>query len=242
MLNDQVVVAGVSQGGHAAALTARYAPHYAKDIKLLGSVDAVPPLDVLGHAVDAVSGGLNAPVNVGNIVAVMVAAQRWYGVPHEALLDVVGAGDLADVEAAMDAQCDPPEIDRPVEEVFSAAAIAAAQAGDFGAVPGPWGCIFARSSLVDTDVERLDQTPGLVVVGTDDTLVEPGVERRAVATLCEQGMSLAFSECQGRGHEGAFLASIDDMLSFLEARIRGDAVVDACVIGDAHVCSSDPGP
>ncbi|MDP2340865.1 MAG: lipase family protein [Deltaproteobacteria bacterium] len=241
-LNDGVVVAGGSQGGHAAALTARYAPHYATDITLIGTVNAIPPLDLLGHAVDAVSGGLAGPVNVGNIVAGMVAAQRWYGVPRETLLELVDEAALDDVEATMDSGCALPEIELSVDELFAPDAVAAARAGAFEDFPGPWGCIFSRSSLVDTDVERLDDTPGLVVLGTDDTLVEPGVERRAVAALCEQGMTLAFQECAGRDHGGAFLAAIDDMLAFLEARVRGDDVVDACVVSAAGLCGSDPGP
>lgn len=235
-----VTVAGASQGGHAAALTARYQPHYAADLPFAGVVSAIPPTDLLAQATRAVSGGLAAPVNVGNIVAVLVAAQRWYGVPREALFDVVNEEFVAGVEATMDETCVLPEIDADLDDVFTADAVAAAEEGDFGALPGPWGCIFARSSLIDTDVEKLDDDPRLVVTGEDDDLVDPVVERAAAELECARGETLVFQECAGRDHGGAFLSSIDDMLFFLEARVRGDDVDGVCDIGPARVCGSDP--
>ena len=51
-----------------------------------------------------------------------------------------------------------------------------------------------------------------------------------------------WKHCRRADHGGAFLSSIDDMLAFLEARVRGDAIEGACIVGAASVCGSDPGP
>ncbi len=234
-----VVVGGASQGGHAAALTVRYAPHYAADLHLVGSVSAIPPLDLVGHAELAMSSAA-VPLNIGNLVAVLISAQRWYELPRAALLDIVDEAAVDAVEASMQSSCHLPQLDLPLDEIFAPDVIAAAQAGNLAALPEPWGCIFARSSLPDTDIERLDDTPGLVVVGSEDTLVDAAVERRDLTTLCEQGQSLAFTECAGRNHEGTFLAAIDDMLDFLEARVAAAPMVDACVAAEPGLCGSDP--
>ena len=72
-----VVVLGGSQGGHAAAFVNRYAPHYAPEMTIRGSVWDVPPTDMMEQTRAAWG---DTWVNASdNAIAFFTAAQTWYG-------------------------------------------------------------------------------------------------------------------------------------------------------------------
>lgn len=99
----------------------------------------------------------------------------------------------------------------------------------------------AENGLPTTSIPRLDDTPALFVIGGNDTLVSPAVERASFQTLCAQGMDMVFLECAGAGHTQGFLYSLDDQLDFLEDRLTGEPMpAGACTITAPVTCRSQP--
>lgn len=232
-----LLVAGASQGGHAAAFTVRYQPHYAAELDVKAAVYLVPPLDLLGHASLVLDGALT-PVDLGNMSVLMAGHDSWYRASPGGLADVMQPEWAARVEEHMSSQCALLEIDAPIEQVYRPEALSAISPNAFDLEP--WGCMLRESSLVNTSVPRLDDVPALVVLGEVDQLVDPTIERGGFGKLCDQGMQLQLLECAGRDHGGAVAASLDDVLDFIEARLQGVPMEDVCVDAPIRTCSSDP--
>lgn len=232
------VVVGASQGGHAAAMTVRYQPHYANEMKVVGAIYAVPPLDFAAHAAASMKRP-GDPRKIGNIVSSMLAAADWYELPAAALDEAVAPAVSEAVAGVIHQECLWPSLEDDIAEIFTADALDAAQRPAFGGID-PWSCIFTHNSLVETKVQRLEEVPALIVLGENDDLVSAVAERAAFSKLCDQGMQLELMECAGQDHAGGYLASLDQMLVFLEARVRGEPLDNACVPTDPQVCASDP--
>ena len=58
--------------------------------------------------------------------------------------------------------------------------------------------------------------------------------------LCAAGVKMELVECEGRDHAGAVEASINQIFSFIDARLAGTPLDDACVQKPAQICASDP--
>jgi len=199
---------------------------------------AIPPSDLVGHAEAALSQLQSA---TGNMVLFFSAAEQWYDVPN-GMAQLFLSPYHAQLQPDLAANCDPTTLDAvtALDQVFTPAALAAAQISGLGDFQ-PWACITQENSVTTTSVERLEQVPALFIIGENDTLVDPAIERAAFTTLCNNGMQLQYLECQGAGHTEGFFHSIDDALDFIEDRLDGVPLpTNMCQPGIAGACSSAP--
>jgi hypothetical protein len=227
---------GASQGGHAALFAAAYQPLYAPEQDLRTGVYAIPPGNLQAHLA---WGTREVRSSTGNAVMFYLGANAWYE-------PAAGLGDIfvppLDTQLPVDAaaECSPDTLDglTSIEQLFTAE-VRGASAGDTIAGYEPWSCYGAQNSLT-TSALGPPSIPGLYVLASSDTLVDPAIERQAFLDLCGRGYSLSYLECAGAEHEQGFVWSIDDALDFIDARLAGVAQPDVCALQAASVCSNTP--
>jgi hypothetical protein len=118
--------------------------------------------------------------------------------------------------------------------------LSAAQVPQFAGF-APWDCYFKENSLTTTSVPKLENTPTLMLLGEQDTLVEPAIERASMLKLCAQGHRIAYLECAGASHVQALSYALDQWLDFLDARLAGQPMpADTCTVKPAERCTSQP--
>jgi dienelactone hydrolase len=234
-----VVVIGGSQGGHAAAFVNRYAPHYAPEITIRGSVWDVPPTDMMEQTRAAWgSTWVNAS---DNAIAFFTAAESWYGSAPGGLSEILLPPYDTEVPQQLLASCTGYDFVNPtLETVVTPDALAAAKVPEFGTFE-PWACYLRENSLASTSVPRADHIPSLFLLGEDDALVNNVVERAAFQELCAQGYELEYLECAGATHTKPLVWAFDQTLDFLEARLAGEPMpADTCQIKPPETCTSEP--
>ncbi|MFH1809561.1 MAG: lipase family protein [Pseudomonadota bacterium] len=244
-VHPRLALFGGSQGGHAALWVDRLQPYYARELTLVGGVATVPPADLLGEAERALQQTVPASANT----AVMLAAgAEWYGA--NASLDEVFATDYVDaVPEAMAASCDPGDTvqDLTIQDLYTPALLQAAASNSLAHM-APWGCMLEVNSLLQTPVQHLTpQGDGfglLFVLGEADALVHTPLERASFDTLCQAGMRLQYLECAGASHTQATGWSYPEILTFIDARLAGQAMDPAllCHRVTPVVCSNTPEP
>ena len=233
-----VALWGASQGGHAALFSALYQPFYAPEIDLRTGVYGIPPSDLEAHMT---LGTRELRSSTGNVVLFYTAAQTWYQPSLAPGLGQIFVSPYdAQIPAALATSCSPTLLDgaSAVEEVFTSPLLAASQSDTLTGYE-PWGC-FARENSATRTSLPVPTIPGLVVLGENDTLVDPTIERAAFTTLCGQGHKLSYLECAGAGHTQGFVWAIDDMLDFIDARLAGQPVIGECTQSPAQTCSNTP--
>jgi|GEM_PF-241570 len=235
-----VVVNGASQGGHAAAFTTRFLPHYAPELDVRGAVWGIPPTNLAGH-VDIALRSLSNPT--ANTVGWALAANDWYASDPNGLSSIFVSPYDVDLPQQARAECGLSSLEGNVntlEDLFVQELLDAAQNPGIDGY-APWDCMAREGSLPTTTVPRDDDIPALFVIGANDTLVDPQVERESFTTLCAQGYELEFLECAGAGHSDGYLYSLDDQFDFLEARLAGAPMpASTCSLQMATTCSSTP--
>lgn len=234
-----VVVIGGSQGGHAAAFVNRYAPHYAPELSIRGSVWDVPPTDLMEQT--RAAWGTSWVKASDNAIAFMTAAESWYASAPGGLSEVFLAPFDTEIPETMATSCGGLDVTDPtLETVMTADALAAADAPEFGTF-APWNCYLRENTLSSTSVPRLDSIPSLFLLGENDDLVNNEVERAAFLELCAQGHQLVYLECAGASHTKPLVWAFDQTLDFLEARLRGDPLPsDTCQLKPPEHCTSEP--
>jgi len=227
--SPRLLLLGGSQGGHAALWVDRLAPYYAAEFEMLGGVATVPPADLLGQLVRALTSVVQAS---GNTLAFYGASAHWYGL-EERLSEVFISPYDVDVPAALAADCDPEDalgVDldsiTSLSEVFQQSFIDSRMELDMD--PG-FGCMAVTNGLTTTDIMRLDDSSSyasnyglLWVLGEDDQLVNSPIERDSFDTLCGEGMPMEFLECAGASHTAATLWALPEILTFIDARQKGE--------------------
>lgn len=235
----ELAVVGGSQGGHAALWVDRLAPYYARELELLGTVATVPPSDLVAHSDRALRQLVDASANT---LAMLTAQAPWYG---RDLSQVLRPPYLTSVPAAMAASCDPGGAVEPTSlaEVFTAPLLDHVATASVATFPG-FGCLFVENSLTDTTVARINPaSPSygiLFVLGQDDTLVVPDLERAAYDELCAAGLPLSYLECAGASHTRATTWSLPEILDFLDARRARQPFAPACTRPAAVTCRGTP--
>lgn len=234
-----VVVMGGSQGGHAAAFVNRYAPHYAPEIAIKGSVWDVPPTDLLGQARPALAAWVNA---TKNLVALATTFESWYRASPNGLASAFLAPWDTQIPATLGSTCSPSAslfagVTR--ETLFTPAFLASGEQPGFGGL-APWACYLAENSLPTTSVPKIGDVPSLFLLGENDELVNNDVERASFQKLCAQGHSLTYLECAGASHTKPLTYAFDQWLDFLEDRLAGKPVTGACVLHPPEKCTSTP--
>lgn len=228
-----VVVMGGSQGGHAAAFVNRYAPHYAPELVIKGSVWDVPPTDILGQAKPALATTTNA---TKNMIAATAAYESWYAASPNGLAGAFLSPYDTTIPAALTSGCSPGDAlkDATRETIFTPAYLSPS------GVPAPFDCYLSENSLPTTSMPMLDSIPSMFLLGEKDELVDNVVERASFETLCTQGLSLTYLECAGASHTKPLTYAFDQWLDFLEDRLAGKALSGTCVLKPAETCTSTP--
>ena len=235
----RLAVAGASQGGHAALWVDRLAPYYARELTLIGTVAWVPGSDLVAHADRA----LRSVVSATTLVAAgLVVGAPWYGV-GDRLDEIFLAPWDTDLPAQLEQSCLPEVEFSSLEETFQPELLSAVAAGSITDFE-PFGCMLGESSLAGTSIARIGpDDPGygiLFVMGQDDTLVVPEIERPSYDTLCAQGLPLQSLECAGAGHAEAVLWSFPEVVSFLDDRRNDVPFTPVCERPAATQCLGTP--
>lgn len=239
--STRLAVFGGSQGGHATLWVDRLAPYYARELALIGGVATVPTADVVGQAERALASLVPATANFAAMIATQAPRYR-----AEDRLDEIFVAPLdVDVPAALEASCSPGDAIGPasLEALYTSTFLDAVTADGVAAVD-PVGCWLRESSLTETSIPRIASSdPGhglLFVVGEEDTLIHPPIERAAYDTLCAAGMPLQYLECAGAGHVPATLWAIPEVLDFLDARRAGEPFTPECARPAPTRCRGTP--
>jgi len=244
-MRPDLVVWGASQGGHAAFFVERTAPYLAPDLDLVAVVASTPALDlkaIVANALDEYA----APT--GLTALALVGMWRWYGVPEDlhglltneepyffadevrALLEG-GVGDECEVDIEVDVDS--------TEAIFAPGFLAAVRADDWDAID-PWSCFLVENSATTSSVERLSDTPVLVVHGELDPLVIPDHQQAGFTALCDQGWALEHLQCADAPHAESTLWSLDEQLDWLRARLDGVPAEPGCQWAEPTCCSASP--
>ncbi|MBS2014120.1 MAG: alpha/beta fold hydrolase [Deltaproteobacteria bacterium] len=231
-----VVTMGGSQGGHAAAFVNRYAPHYAPDISIKGAVWDVPPTDLIGHAQLALTTLRKATANT---IAITTTFDSWYGSVPGGLASALKPPYLTTIPAALAGGCSPGDAfaGATLDTVFTSSFRTAGMAKFVGS---PWRCFLEENSVATSSIPKLDSVPSLFLLGENDDLVDPAVERASFQNLCSLGYNLQYLECQGANHTRPLSWAFDQWIDFLEARLAGTPLTGACVVRPAEKCTSTP--
>jgi acetyl esterase/lipase len=233
-----VVVVGGSQGGHAAAFVNRFSPHYAPELVIKGSVWDVPPTDILGQAKPALTSWKNA---TKNLIALTTTYESWYGTAAGGLASAFLPPYDTSVPAALATSCSPSSAftNATRETLFTSTFLTSGQQPGFGGL-APWACYLSENSLPTTSIPKQDAIPSLFLLGENDELVDNVVERASFQKLCTQGHVLSFLECAGASHTKPLSYALDQWLDYLEDRLAGAPVSNACVLAPAATCTSTP--
>jgi pimeloyl-ACP methyl ester carboxylesterase len=206
-LSDRVVVAGHSQGGHAALWAASIAARYAPAIDLRGAI-AFAPVSHLAADVRGVAGArTRRPLTP--IVALML---RGMAVAYPDL----GVSSLLGRRAAA-----------LFPETLTYCVGRLSRAGSFGGLPGDE--LFRRAAdlaplyaaLRQNDTLGLRITvPTLIEQGLADDTVFPAYTRALVSSLRSAGDQVTLETYRGVGHNGVIVAAAGNATGFLAQALR----------------------
>lgn len=239
-----LAVIGGSQGGHATLWVDRLAPYYARELTLVGAAATVPPSDLVGQGLLALS---MVRESSANMLAFYGASADWYGAEGK-LAEVFVPPLDKNVPLALAASCDPGDLVDNIttlEQVFQPALLTAATNGTLEALD-PWGCMVVENGLTTTSVTRIQKDPAsygiLFATGDQDALVDTPTERAAYQELCNGGMPMQYLECAGASHTKVTSWALPEILSFIADRVAGKAFTSSCAVGAPVTCSGTPKP
>lgn len=206
----KVVVAGHSQGGAAALLSAEQAPKYARELNLVGVAALAPGVELpalVDHLADSPSRGL----------AVIGANGFKAAYPKLALSDILTPKAIADT-AAVQSEC----TDAIVERYRSLATN--------DVIKGvPTSSAELRRILEQNSPGAIaPHVPVFIGVGDADAQVPPALSEQLGAKYCANGATLTRHVYPGQDHDGVIDAANDDMLAFLTARYTQEPAVSDC--------------
>jgi pimeloyl-ACP methyl ester carboxylesterase len=214
-LANTVVLVGQSQGGGAAFGTAAYAPQYAADINLRGTVAT----GVTYFGPNAPSGSAPDPTRVDPAIAyifyIVLMAQQTDRSLDAATLFTPAALPLFEVARA--ACIDPLEDDIKLAELSDAKAL----------IP-PLRAVFAEHIADCEDPTVALKSPVFIGTGTADTDVLPAVQRKLVKDSCAAGTIVEAHEYAGLTHSQTVNASLKDSLPFVQKLLARQRITPVC--------------
>ena len=208
---DRVVVAGHSQGGHAALFAGQLASGYAPELDLLGVVGSAPAAEL--------STLLRSAVPITPAFGLVASAVYAYGSVYDDL-------DLA--EALTPAALDRIDVVEQrclqgVTEAFSDQA------------PSAW--LVANPVDLEAWERRIEENepgsaamsaPVLVVQGTNDFIVLASSTQTAIERMCAGGNTVDYREYPRTGHADILVQSGPDVLAWVAERVAGGDARSTC--------------
>jgi dienelactone hydrolase len=198
---EDVIVLGVSQGGHAALFAGELAAGYAPDIDLRGVVALAPGAELAQAALLLA----NDPTAVGFAVAIGAGFEAAY--PDARLEEVLTARAMRSIEV-VDEGCIGRVLEafaQPADEVLRLDRILAP----------PWPALLEEN----TPGRERSVAPVFVGQGTADALVVPQLTDLLVERLCRTGDTVTYRRYSGASHAGIADAAADDVFAWVRDRL-----------------------
>ena len=212
---NKVVIVGQSQGGGAAFATAAFAPRYAPDVNLRGTVATGVPY----FGPNVPSAGATDPTSVDPGIAyifyiALMAQQTDPSLDAATLFTPVGAPVF---EVARSACIDALEDD-----------VVLARLSDAAAVRPAMFAVFAKH-LKDFMYPTLSlKTPVFIGTGLADRDVRPAVQEQLVKDSCAAGTVVEAHQYAGLSHSETVNASLRDSLPFVRKAFDGAKISPVC--------------
>jgi acetyl esterase/lipase len=208
--NDDVVVWGHSQGGHAVLFARELAPDYAPELDLRGVAAAAPVTDLLVFLLPGLSDEFHFPF-------LAEALLSWSRVYHELdLRDLVVVEDAERVRLARQSCTDNLSVDlgRPLDEVFRE---------DPDNEP-LWHTAVELNSVSATGGD----VPVMLTHGTIDPVVAIGGTDELSDQFCQEGVPTHYLRSDQWGHGAAYVLNVGPITDWLQARMEGKPPPDDC--------------
>ena len=228
------VLLGASQGGAAALWSSRYAAAYLPEAQMKASVMTVPPLDLVAMA-DLSSKQLSV-ASMG-VPFALLSLEDWYGL-SESTEAVLVPGILPRLETAMASECPKAEIPADIvslDQIYTSAwqqGFTAETQEDWE----PWRCMLEESSVGYQELLASSGVPTLLILGGADDITLVEAQRPAVSQLCAEGEQVLALECSGLGHSDTVRLTLDRQLSWISARLSGEALPELCQGVETQAC------
>jgi pimeloyl-ACP methyl ester carboxylesterase len=211
-VNPKMVVAGQSQGGHAALWAGQLQPTYAPDIDIIGVVGQAPATDL-----EAMFLGVTGPNARGGVVSLLLMAADAYtkqypDVKINQVLTPRGRGALSNL----------------VKNLCLGPAILGTQLAKPSDLIQPNG-LGALKPDVDKNIPGTAFTaPVFLAQGDADLVVRPAITQSYAAELCAAGVDLTLKTYPGVGHFDVVGSSNEDVLAWIAAIRQGKTPTGTC--------------
>jgi len=208
----RILIAGHSQGGHAALFAGEIAHEYAPELRVLGVASGAPVSDP-GRFLDLTAA---SPTTAG-FVLMGVSAYRI------AYPDLAQVPSILTPEAAARADIAQSGCAGEVLGSFADDNVSMLFAQDLRQNP-EW----ARRIDENVAGHRPAGAPVLVWQGAADTLTPAAMNTDYVKAACAHGSTVAYELYDGADHASVFGAARDDVLKFFAARVKGTKPESDC--------------
>lgn len=209
---DDLVVAGHSQGGHAALATSELAAEWAPELNLVGTVAIAPLADLRV----AVPGMFALPVARG--LAVMIAAGWSAAFEDLETADLLGSEGTDLAERAGDDLC--------AADVFAEASHVDP---DEFVVKSPDEVVSWQDKIEENSIQPSRVAgPVMIVQGGADLLVNAKLTDRFVDDLCRAGAAVVYERYPDADHGTVRDQAADDIRTWLAARLAGEPLEPTC--------------
>jgi len=201
----RVLIAGHSQGGHAALFAGEIAHEYAPELRILGVAPGAPVSDP-GRFLDLTGA---SPATAGFVLmgvsGYLIAYPELARMPSILTPEAAVRADLAQSGCAGE-----------VIGTFANDNVSALFAQDLRQNP-EW----ARHLDENAAGHRAAGAPVLVWQGSADTLTPASINADYVREACAEGSTVAYDVYDGADHGSVLGAAHDDVLEFFAARVKG---------------------
>lgn len=209
-VSNKFVVWGHSQGGHAALFAGQLAKTWTPDLKLLGVVAGAPPSQLLNVA-DSLT---NSPYRgyLFMVVAGMAAANPSLNIDDvltekgKALLPVVDTGCNSTVFKAFSVD--------PLDTLIKRD----------GFTTGPWAEAMRANEPGGVPIPA----PVFIVHGDKDEQIPVATSAKLLSKLCANKTVTLRRIYTGQDHAGAALASVFDVVAWIDGRLAGTPAKNSC--------------
>jgi hypothetical protein len=217
-----VIIAGISQGGHAAIWSgyqAQSASYFAPGIDVRGIIALSPPTELAKIAKVVLADKDPDPAAVMNLLIVVGSWSRLYGLEYPT--DVLAkeseglSADLTDPQVLPSAPCI-----NPAGTIDPKSVIQGEKIGR------EWNDLLVMNSAPTAFLD----IPLLVVQAVDDNQVPFRVTLSAMRQACADKVLLTFDEMKDGGHLAPIMDArqVDRELKWAQTRLRGKSVENSC--------------
>ncbi|UUE94510.1 alpha/beta hydrolase [Comamonas thiooxydans] len=213
LLSNRIVIVGQSQGAGAAFATAGFAPQYAPDLHILGTVATGVPYPTSDVRAAAQFYDQKGPLGSYMLYTVLTAMEASPGLKASDVLTdkALPLLDLARIKHIALLQADIDSVGLTWADSFK---------------PGGLAKIWGRKAA-EYPTFKLQQ-PLFVGSGTIDLMAPPQMQRRLVQDACKAGTIVEVHLYPGLGHDETVNASLKDSIPFVRKLLAGQPIAPIC--------------